>query len=214
MAPACGRIASVSVHEHRLLLLRHGETEWSRLGRHTGRTDLELLDIGRDQARRAAEALGDLQLRDPVVISSPRRRALQTAELAGLSVAEVSPDLAEWDYGDYEGLTTPQIRETVPGWTVWTHPCPGGETAEQVTARADRAITMALAHMQSRDVVFVGHGHFSRSMLSRWVELPVSEGVRFSMAAASIAVCGFEKGIRQISALGLTGHTNPCLPPA
>lgn len=214
MAPACGRIASVSVHEHRLLLLRHGETEWSRLGRHTGRTDLELLDIGRDQARRAAEALGDLQLRDPVVISSPRRRALQTAELAGLSVAEVSPDLAEWDYGDYEGLTTPQIRETVPGWTVWTHPCPGGETAEQVTARADRAITMALAHMQSRDVVFVGHGHFSRSMLSRWVELPVSEGVRFSMVAASIAVCGFEKGIRQISALGLTGHTNPCLPPA
>lgn len=214
MAPACGRIASVSVHEHRLLLLRHGETEWSRLGRHTGRTDLELLDIGRDQARSAAEALGDLQLRNPVVISSPRRRALQTAELAGLSVAEVSPDLAEWDYGDYEGLTTPQIRETVPGWTVWTHPCPGGETAEQVTARADRAITMALAHMQSRDVVFVGHGHFSRSMLSRWVELPVSEGVRFSMAAASIAVCGFEKGIRQISALGLTGHTNPCLPPA
>lgn len=214
LAAPCGRIARVSVHEHRLLLLRHGETEWSRSGRHTGRTDIELLDIGREQAKLAAEAIGDLQLRDPLVVSSPRKRALVTAELAGLTVNEVSPLLAEWDYGDYEGLTTPQIRETVPGWTVWTHESPGGETAVQVTERADAAIALALEHMASRDVVFVGHGHFSRSVLSRWVELPVSEGVRFSMAAASIAVCGFEKGIRQISALGLTGHTNPCLPPA
>lgn len=214
MAALCGRIARVSVHQHRLLLLRHGETEWSRLGRHTGRTDIELLDIGREQATLAADALGDLQLRTPLVISSPRIRALVTAELAGLTVDEVSPLLAEWDYGDYEGLTTPQIRETVPGWTVWTHGCPGGETAAQVSDRADAAIALALEHMASRDVVFVGHGHFSRSVLSRWIELPVSEGVRFSMAAASIAVCGFEKGIPQFSALGLTGHTNPCLPPA
>lgn len=214
LAAPCGRIARVSVHEHRLLLLRHGETEWSRSGRHTGRTDIELLDVGREQATLAAEAIGDLQLRDPLVVSSPRKRALVTAELAGLTVNEVSPLLAEWDYGDYEGLTTPQIRETVPGWTVWTHESPGGETAAAVSDRADAAIALALEHMASRDVVFVGHGHFSRSVLSRWVELPVSEGVRFSMAAASIAVCGFEKGIRQISALGLTGHTNPCLPPA
>ncbi len=214
MPDLCGRIALVSVHQHRLLLLRHGETEWSRLGRHTGRTDIELLDIGREQATLAAEAIGDLQLRTPLVISSPRKRALLTAELAGLTVDEVSPLLAEWDYGDFEGLTTPQIRATVPGWTVWTHECPGGETAAQVSDRADTAIALALEHMTSRDVVFVGHGHFSRSVLSRWVDLPVSEGVRFSMAAASIAVCGFEKGIRQISALGLTGHTNPCLPPA
>ena len=214
MAALCGRIASVSVHQHRLLLLRHGETEWSRLGRHTGRTDIELLDLGREQANLAAGAIGDLQLRTPLVISSPRKRALVTAELAGLTVDQVSPLLAEWDYGDYEGLTTPQIRETVPGWTVWTHDSPGGETAAQVSDRADAAIDLALEHMASRDVVFVGHGHFSRSVLSRWIGLPVSEGVRFSMAAASIAVCGFEKGIRQISALGLTGHTNPCLPPA
>ncbi|MBI5735018.1 MAG: acid phosphatase [Mycolicibacterium neoaurum] len=204
----------MSVHQHRLILLRHGETEWSRSGRHTGRTDIELLELGREQATLAADALGDLALRDPLVVSSPRTRALVTAELAGLSVDEVSPLLAEWDYGAYEGLTTPQIRETVPGWTVWTHESPGGESAAQVSARADAAIALALEHMQSRDVVFVGHGHFSRSILSRWVELPVSEGVRFSMAAASIAVCGYEKGIRQISALGLTGHTNPCLPPA
>ncbi len=214
MAALCGRIARVSVHQHRLLLLRHGETEWSRLGRHTGRTDIELLDIGREQATLAADALGDLQLRTPLVLSSPRKRALVTAELAGLTVDEVSPLLAEWDYGDYEGLTTPQIRETVPGWTVWTHECPGGETAAQVSDRADAAIALALEHMTSRDVVFVGHGHFSRSVLSRWIELPVSEGVRFSMAPASIAVCGFEKGIPQFSALGLTGHPNPCLPPA
>ena len=204
----------MSVHQHRLILLRHGETEWSRSGRHTGRTDIEILELGREQATLAADAIGDLALRDPLVVSSPRKRALVTAELAGLSVDEVSPLLAEWDYGAYEGLTTPQIRETVPGWTVWTHESPGGESAAQVSARADAAIALALEHMQSRDVVFVGHGHFSRSILSRWVELPVSEGVRFSMAAASIAVCGYEKGIRQISALGLTGHTNPCLPPA
>ncbi|MEX7473083.1 acid phosphatase [Mycobacterium adipatum] len=204
----------MSVHQHRLILLRHGETEWSRSGRHTGRTDIEILELGREQATLAADAIGDLALRDPLVVSSPRKRALVTAELAGLSVDEVSPLLAEWDYGAYEGLTTPQIRETVPDWTVWTHESPGGESAAQVSARADAAIALALEHMQSRDVVFVGHGHFSRSILSRWVELPVSEGVRFSMAAASIAVCGYEKGIRQISALGLTGHTNPCLPPA
>ena len=107
----------MSIERHRLLLLRHGETEWSKSGKHTGRTDLELTEDGREQARLAAEALADLQLRDPLVISSPRHRALVTAELAGLTVDEVTPLLAEWDYGDYEGLTTPEIRETVPDWT-------------------------------------------------------------------------------------------------
>lgn len=202
----------MSVQQHRLFLLRHGETEWSKIGKHTGRTDLELTDVGRRQAELAAEALGDLQLRNPLVVSSPRRRALVTAELAGLTVDEVTPLLAEWDYGDYEGLTTPQIRQSVPGWTVWTHPCPGGESMADVTARADAAVELALGQMVDRDVVFVGHGHFSRSMLTRWIELPVSEGIRLSMAAASIAVCGFEHGVRQITALGLTGHVNPCLP--
>jgi broad specificity phosphatase PhoE len=203
----------VGIQRHRLLLLRHGETEWSKSGKHTGRTELELTQTGREQAKLAAEPLADLQLRDPLVISSPRQRALVTAQLAGLDVSEVSPLLAEWDYGDYEGLTTPEIREKVPGWMVWTHGCPGGETVAQVSARADRAIAMALKHMESHDVVLVGHGHFSRSLLTRWAELPVSEGIRFSMAAASIAVCGYEHGIRQITALGLTGHVNPCLPP-
>ncbi|MDT5079750.1 MAG: hypothetical protein QOJ80_4387 [Mycobacterium sp.] len=160
----------------------------------------------------AAEALSDLALHEPLVISSPRKRALVTAELAGLTVDEVSPLLAEWDYGDYEGLTTAQIRETVPDWMVWTHGCPGGESVADVAARADRAVAMALPYVESRDVVFVGHGHFSRSVVTRWVELPVSEGIRVSMAPASIAVCGYEHGIRQLSALGLTGHGNPFLP--
>jgi broad specificity phosphatase PhoE len=202
----------VSVESYRLLLLRHGETEWSKSGRHTGRTDLELTDEGREQATLARDALADLQLHDPMVVSSPRHRALVTAELAGLSVDEVTPLLAEWDYGDYEGLTTAQIRETTPDWTVWKYGCPGGESTAAVSERADRAIALALSHMESRDVVLVGHGHFSRSVMTRWIELPISEGIRVSMAAASIAVCGFEHGVRQIGALGLTGHSNPCLP--
>jgi broad specificity phosphatase PhoE len=202
----------VGVQQFRLLLLRHGETEWSKSGKHTGRTDLELTDEGREQARLAAEALADLALRDPLVISSPRHRALVTAELAGLTVDEVSPLLAEWDYGAYEGLTTKEIRETVPDWTVWKYGCPDGESVEAVTVRADRAVALALSHMESRDVVFVGHGHFSRAVMTRWIELPLAEGIRVSMAAASISVCGFEHGVRQIAALGLTGHVNPCLP--
>ncbi|HEV7421510.1 MAG TPA: acid phosphatase [Mycobacterium sp.] len=202
----------MGTEEHRLLLLRHGETEWSKSGRHTGRTELDLTETGREQAKLAADALAELQPRDPLVISSPRRRALVTAELAGLTVAEVSPLLAEWDYGDYEGLTTAEIRKTVPDWMVWTHGCPGGESVAQVSERADRAVELALTHLATRDVIFVGHGHFSRAVLTRWVELPVSYGIRVSMVAASIAVCGFEHGVRQISALGLTGHTNPCLP--
>ncbi|MDT5066965.1 MAG: hypothetical protein QOK02_3120 [Mycobacterium sp.] len=202
----------MSIERHRLLLLRHGETEWSKSGKHTGRTDLELTETGREQAKLAAEALADLQLSDPLVVSSPRHRALVTAELAGLTVDEVTPLLAEWDYGDYEGLTTPEIRETVPDWTVWKYGCPDGESVDAITVRADRAVALALSHMESHDVVFVGHGHFSRSVMTRWMELPISEGIRVSMAAASIAVCAFEHGVRQIAALGLTGHVNPCLP--
>jgi len=202
----------VSVERHRLLLLRHGETEWSRSGRHTGRTDVDLTETGREQAKLTADPLGVLTLDNPLVVTSPRKRAMVTAELAGLQVDEVSPLVAEWDYGDYEGLTTSEIRQTVPDWLVWTHGCPGGESPQQVSDRADRAITYALAHMESRDVLFVGHGHFSRAVLTRWVELQISEGIRFAMVAASIAVCGHEHGVRQISALGLTGHRHPCLP--
>jgi probable phosphoglycerate mutase len=202
----------VGLLQHRLFLLRHGETEWSKSGRHTGRTELDLTDTGREQAKLAADALLVLTLDNPLVVSSPRQRALVTAELAGLKVDEVSPLLAEWDYGAYEGLTTPQIRETVPDWLIWTHGAEGGESVQQVSDRADRAVALALEHMASRDVVFVGHGHFSRAVITRWVELPLSEGIRFAMVAGSIAVCGFEHGVRQISALGLTAFPHPCKP--
>lgn len=196
----------MGLHNQRLVLLRHGETEWSKSGQHTGRTEVELTDPGREQAQLAAGVLGELKLVDPLVISSPRRRSLVTAELAGLSVDEVTEELAEWDYGSYEGLTTEQIRESVPDWLVWTHGCPGGESVAQVSARADAAVTTALRHMESRDVVFVSHGHFSRAVITRWVELPLVEGSRFGMITASIAVCGFEHGVRQVRALGLTGQ--------
>jgi broad specificity phosphatase PhoE len=199
----------MGLHNHRLLLLRHGETEWSLSGQHTGSTEVELTENGRTQAKLAGGVLSGLNLDDPVVFSSPRVRALVTAELAGLTVNEISPLLAEWDYGEYEGVTTKKIRETVPDWLVWTHGCPGGESVAQVSERADRAIAMALQHMESHDVVFVSHGHFSRSVITRWVELPLVEGSRFGMRTGSIAMCGFEHGIRQLLALGLTGQPQP-----
>ncbi|MDY6869459.1 MAG: acid phosphatase [Actinomycetota bacterium] len=198
--------------DHRLLLIRHGETEWSRSGRHTGRTDLELTETGRDQATRTAGVLDRLMLDNPLVVSSPRRRALDTAKLAGLAVDEVSDLLVEWDYGDYEGRTTAEILESDPEWRVWTHGCPGGESVEAVNGRADRAVEIALGHLESRDVIFVGHGHFSRAVITRWAELSLADGIRFAMVAASIAVCGWEHGVRQISALALTGYPHPCLP--
>ena len=208
----CGRIGRVSLEQHRLLLLRHGETEWSKSRQHTSRTDLDLTETGRHQAKVTAEAVAELNLQMPLVISSPRRRALTTAELAGLAVDEVSPLLAEWDYGEYEGLTTPEIRKSVPGWLLWRDGCPRGESVGQVSDRADRAVELALQHMASHDVVFVGHGHFSRAVITRWLELPLQQGIRFDMVAASIAVCRFERGVRQLAALGLTGYPHPCLP--
>ncbi len=192
----------MGVQSHQLVLLRHGETEWSKSGQHTGRTELELTDNGRAEATAAGQALADLHLDNPMVVSSPRRRAVSTAELAGLSVDEESPLLAEWDYGSYEGLTTAEIQQSQPGWLIWTHGCPDGESVAQVSDRADRAVALALEHMTSRDVLFVGHGHFSRAVITRWLELPLVEGSRFGMGAASIAVCGFEHGVRQLSALG------------
>jgi broad specificity phosphatase PhoE len=192
----------MGVESHRLVLLRHGETEWSKSGQHTGRTDLDLTDYGRAQATAAAPAVADLHLDNPKVISSPLRRAVLTAELAGLTVDEKSSLLAEWDYGSYEGVTTAQIQQSQPDWTIWTHGCPDGESVAQVSDRADRAVALALEQMASRDVVFVGHGHFSRAVITRWVELPLVDGSRFGMVPASIAICGFEHGIRQLSALG------------
>ncbi len=118
--------------------MRHGETEWSRDGRHTSFTDLDLTERGVEVARELRERLAGLTF--DLVLSSPRQRAVRTAQLAGFDDVVLDDDLVEWDYGDYEGVTTAEIRETVPGWTVWTHPTPGGETAEQVTERLDRVV--------------------------------------------------------------------------
>ena len=189
---------------HRVVLLRHGQTEWSQSGQHTGNTDIPLTEAGRAQAQAVGPLLTRLQLSDPYVLSSPRQRAVDTAALSGLLVAETTEDLAEWDYGEFEGLTTEQIREDVPGWTVWTHRCPAGETGADVQQRADAVLDRAGAHLARRDVVLVGHGHFSRALLARWVGMPVAAGIHFGMLAGSIAVLGHERGQRQIAALNLT----------
>ena len=194
----------MGLFEHRLVLLRHGETEWSKTGQHTGISDIDLTDVGRAQAMLAGRVFGELRLQHPCVVSSPRRRSLDTAKLADISVDDVSPLLAEWDYGSYEGLTTPQIHEIDPDWQVWTHGCPGGETVTQVSDRADQAIALALRHMPSRDVLFSSHGHFCRAVITRWLELPLVEGSRFAMPTASIAICAFDRGVRQLTALALT----------
>jgi broad specificity phosphatase PhoE len=188
-----------------VFLLRHGETEWSLSGRHTGRTDLPLTERGRRLAKAAGELLAKLRGDEPpaLVLTSPRARARDTAELAGLRSDGVDERLAEWDYGEYEGLTTEEIRQTVPGWTVWTHPCPGGETAEQVSRRADSVLADARAKLDAGDVVLAGHGHFSRVLASRWIELPATQGVRFEMSAPSLAVLGDERGVPRLDGVNL-----------
>jgi probable phosphoglycerate mutase len=188
----------------RVYLLRHGETEWSLSGRHTGRTDIPLTDRGRELAVEAGRLVPDLRDTPPaLVLTSPRSRARDTARLAGLHVDDVDDRLAEWDYGEYEGRTTPEIRETVPGWTVWTHPCPGGETADDVGKRADDLIAHVTDALGQGDVVLVGHGHFSRVLVARWIGLPATEGVRFAMGAASWAVLGHERGVPRLDHVNL-----------
>ncbi|CAM3813129.1 acid phosphatase [Smaragdicoccus niigatensis] len=191
----------------RLILLRHGETEWSKSGQHTGRTDLPLTAEGIEQARATGLAVSKLNLHNPIVFTSPRQRAIVTAELAGLVPDHTTELLAEWDYGEYEGITTKEIRKTVPGWTVWTHPCPGGETHEEVAARADDALTLFEPMMEDRDVVLVGHGHFSRVLVARWTGMPPSCGVAFAMSPAGCTILGYERKTRQIHTLNATFYS-------
>lgn len=188
---------------HELFLLRHGQTEWSVNGRHTGRTDIPLTPAGENQARAAGLTLSGLRKGSALVLSSPRCRAVRTAELAGLVVDEATEDLGEWDYGDYEGLTTPEIRKTVPGWTIWTHPVPGGESTDQVGARADKLLDRVRAALAHTEVILVGHGHFTRVLLARWIGLPPSEGVRFALDPAGVSVLGDERGEPQIQHLNI-----------
>jgi broad specificity phosphatase PhoE len=172
-----------------LWLVRHGETEWSRDGRHTSTTDLDLTDKGVEVARSLREQLSGTSF--DLVLSSPRRRAIRTAELAGFDDVEVTDDLVEWDYGDYEGVTTPEIRETVPGWTVWTHPSPNGETNQQVSDRLDRVV--ARAREAGGRVLAFGHGHALRALTARWIEQPVDEGRFFRLDTSTISILGYER---------------------
>jgi broad specificity phosphatase PhoE len=166
-----------------LWLIRHGETEWSKSGQHTGRTDLPLTPTGEEQARALRGMLANV--RPALVLSSPRERALATACLAGLSVDAIDEDLAEWDYGDYEGLTTKQIRERVPRWTIWTHGAPNGETIEQVSARADRVLRRAAERLGDGPVLLISHGHISRVIGARWIGLSPRDGSRLALETAA-----------------------------
>jgi probable phosphoglycerate mutase len=169
--------------------VRHGATEWSRAGRHTGRTDLPLTEEGREAARALAPILATRQFE--LVLVSPLRRAIETCELCGLgAVAQLRPDLMEWDYGDYEGLTTAQIHEQRPGWDLWRDGCPGGEDAAAVGARADAVI----AELVSAGVTAVAfsHGHVSRVLGARWIEQMPQLGGRIALSTGGLCVLGHE----------------------
>lgn len=176
-------------------LVRHGTTEWSQSGRHTSRTDLDLTPEGEAAARQLAGLFAGLGVDQ--VLSSPRLRARRTAALAGLDPFEVCDDLQEWDYGELEGLTTAQIRESWPEWTIWDGPWPGGETAGDVASRADRLIERLVApEMGPSRIVLVGHGHFSRVIAARWVGEPVRSGRWLELDTASWSVLGWDRGTR------------------
>lgn len=181
---------SVSANHPLLYVVRHGATEWSRSGQHTGRTDLPLLAEGEEQARATGSLLSGIDF--SLVLCSPLQRAQRTCELAGLlDRAVIDTDLQEWDYGDYEGVTTPTIRESVPGWTVWSGTCPNGETIEQVSTRANRVIERV--HKESGNVIVFAHGHFLRVLTARWCELDPVEGQRFILDPATLSILGWER---------------------
>lgn len=173
-----------------LVLIRHGQTEWSAAGRHTSRTDLPLTPLGVREAEELRPALADTPF--AAVLSSPRQRSLRTAELAGLTLTAADEDLAEWDYGDYEGLTSAQIREQRPDWSLWRDGCPGGESPDQVGARADRLLARACELAAAGDVVLVGHGHSLRVIGARWVGLPPSAGAALYLGTATVSRLGYE----------------------
>jgi broad specificity phosphatase PhoE len=179
--------------EREVWLVRHAETEWSRSGRHTGHTDVPLLDEGRERAREIAPRLAAIDF--ALVLVSPLERARETARLAGLGdPCQVREDLLEWDYGDYEGVTTPEIREQRPDWYLWRDGVPNGETADEVAARCDRVIDEIVS--VDGNVAIFAHGHILRALAARWVEEPVSFGGRLYLSTGSLSLLGFEREVR------------------
>jgi broad specificity phosphatase PhoE len=178
-----------------VVLVRHGETEWSSSGRHTSFTDVPLTVFGRDQARPLAARLAGVRF--SLVLTSPRQRARDTCALAGLADrAEMTDELSEWNYGEYEGRTTHEIRALVPDWTIFSDGAPGGETAEHVAIRADRVIARACA--AGGTVALFSHGHFLRVLGARWVGLPASGGALFGLDPATLSFLGHERDQRVV----------------
>lgn len=183
--------------ENRLTVVRHGETEWSRDGKHTGRTDIPLTDAGRTVAAKLAQALGDRTY--AVVLSSPMARARDTAAIAGFSDAVVDEDLREWDYGDYEGRTTSEIRRSGDAdWLLWDDGVPNGETLADVAARADRVIRRVRS--LDGDVLAFAHGHFLRVLASRWLNQDPGFGRHLELSPATLSVLAWERHVPAIQA--------------
>ena len=174
-------------------LIRHAETEWSKAKRHTGRTDVPLTGEGRSDARALSGLVAGREW--SAVWTSPLQRARETCELAGLDdLAEPRDGLLEWDYGEYEGITTAEVREARPDWSLWRDGCPGGETPDEVAARCDDVISALLG--ADGDVALFAHGHVLRMLAARWIELPAVAGGRLALSTASISVLGFERETR------------------
>ena len=183
-----------------LLVIRHGQTEWSATGKHTGLTDIPLTEIGREEARAASQTLTGWNVAQ--AYTSPLLRARETAELVaprcGLIVDE---NLVEWDYGIYEGETTPETRLRVPGWSVWTHEIIGGESFDEVGTRADAFLARFDDEVSAGNGVVFAHGHFLAILIARWCGLPAVEGRRFALATATVSLLGWHRDDRVIRAL-------------
>jgi broad specificity phosphatase PhoE len=180
----------MSERSQQIVLVRHGETEWSLSGQHTGLTDIPLTEHGREQAQRLAARLATRSFDH--VFTSPLSRASETCRLAGFeSRAEAREELLEWDYGAYEGLRTVEIRKTHPGWTLWTHGVPDGETADDVARRLDRLLAELRA--ADGDSLLFGHGHVLRALAARWLGLSATAGRYFALDPATVSVLGYER---------------------
>ena len=172
-----------------IYLIRHGETAWSLSGQHTGRTDIPLTPAGEAAARDLGGRLIDQSFAH--AFTSPRRRAIDTWRLSGLAPeAEINEELAEWDYGDYDGLTSAEIRQRHPGWNVFADGCPRGESPEQMSARVDRVIAWLRAF--GGDVAICSHGHFGRALGARWIGLPIVDAGRLLLSTASVSILDYE----------------------
>ena len=189
--------------ETRLVLARHGETAWSKSGQHTGRTDIPLTDVGREQARRLGTAFAGRSFSR--ILTSPLSRASETARLAGFtSDVVVDPELQEWNYGVYEGRRRVDIAADEPGWTVWSRPITGGESLVELGDRADRVIERLLP--VGGDVLVFSHGHFLRVLAARWIEAPALLASRLELATATISELGWETDRRVVEIWNAAGH--------